>query len=71
MPIIHIDGKEYEFETLSEEAKKQLQMMQYVDNELQRLQAQSAVLQTARISYAKALQQALPQLFEGDTIKLG
>ena len=71
MPIIHIDGKEYEFETLSEEAKKQLQMMQYVDNELQRLQAQSAVLQTARISYAKALQQALPQLFDGDTIKLG
>ena len=71
MPIINIDGKEYELETLSEDAKKQLQMMQYVDNELQRLQAQSAVLQTARISYAKALQQALPQLFEGDTIKLG
>ena len=46
-------------------------MMQYVDNELQRLQAQSAVLQTARISYAKALQQALPPQFDGDTIKLG
>ena len=71
MPIINIDGKEYELETLSEDAKKQLQMMQYVDNELQRLQAQSAVLQTARISYAKALQQALPALFDGDTIKLG
>ena len=71
MPIINIDGKEYELETLSEDAKKQLQMMQYVDNELQRLQAQSAVLQTARISYAKALQQALPPQFEGDTIKLG
>ena len=71
MPIINIDDKEYEFETLSEDAKKQLQMMQYVDNELQRLQAQSAVLQTARISYAKALQQALPPQFDRDTIKLG
>ena len=71
MPIININGKEYELDTLSEDAKKQLQMMQYVDNELQRLQAQSAVLQTARISYAKALQQALPSPFEGDTIKLG
>ena len=71
MPNITIDNKEYELDTLSDEAKNQLQMMQFVDNELQRLQAQAAVLQTARNAYAKALTEALPQPFAGDTMKLG
>ena len=45
--------------TLSEEAKAQLQSLQFVDQELAKLQAQAAVLQTARIAYAKALNDAL------------
>jgi Family of unknown function (DUF6447) len=69
MPAIKIDDKEYEYDTLPQEAKSQLQMLQFVDAELARLQAQSAALQTARISYAKALGEALPR-FEGDTIKI-
>lgn len=36
MPIIKIDNKEYDFDSLSDEAKKQLQMLQYVDSELAR-----------------------------------
>ena len=74
IPIVKIDNKEYEFDKLSAEAKGQLQSLQFVDAELQRLQAQAAVLQTARVSYFKALQQALaesPVPFVGDTIKLG
>ena len=71
MPIIKIDDKEYDFDKLPDEAKKQLQMMQFVDNELQRLQGQAAVLQTARVAYAKALTEALPSPFAGDTMKLG
>jgi len=74
MPIIKIDNKEYEFDKLSAEAKGQLQSLQFVDAELQRMQAQVAVLQTARVAYSKALQQALLELpvpFAGDTIKLG
>ncbi len=71
MPIIKIDNKEYELDSLSDEAKNQLQMMQFVDNELQRLQAQAAVLQTARVAYSKALNEALPSSFAGDTLKLG
>jgi len=59
MPIIKIDEKEYEFDTLSEEAKAQLGMLQFVDAELQRLSAQTAVLQTARVAYSKALNDAL------------
>ena len=70
MPIFKIDNKEYELDSLSGEAKAQLQSLQFVDGELQRLQAQAAVLQTARVAYAKALQEALPSPFAGDTLKL-
>ena len=38
--------------------------MQFCDQELARLQAQTAVLQTARLSYSKALQAALPTPLE-------
>lgn len=70
MPMIKIDDKEYDLDSLPDEAKKQLQMLQYVDTELARLQAQGAVLQTARGAYVNALKQALPSPFAGDTIKL-
>ena len=59
MPIINIDNKDYELDTLSEETKAQLASLQFVDAELQRLNAQTAVLQTARMAYAKALNEAL------------
>ena len=71
MPIVKIDEKEYDLNSLSEEARKQLQMLQYVDAELARLSAQGAVLQTARQAYVAALKAALPSPFAGDTIKLG
>ena len=59
MPIIKIDEKDYELDTLSDEAKAQLTSIQFVDAELQRVNAQAAVLQTARMAYAKALNDAL------------
>ena len=59
MSIIKIDDKDYDTETLSEEAKAQLAGIQFVDQELQRLNAQAAILQTARVAYAKALNDAL------------
>lgn len=59
MAAITIDGKEYDTETLSDEAKNQLQSINFVDQELARLNAQAAVLQTARSVYAKALNDAL------------
>ena len=59
MPIIKIDDKDYELDSLSDDAKAQLGMVQFVDAELQRLNAQTAVLQTARMAYAKALNDAL------------
>ena len=59
MPIIKIDDKDYDTDTLSDEAKSQIQSIQFVDQELAKLQAQAAVMQTARIAYAKALNDAL------------
>ena len=64
MPTITIDNRAYDLDTLSIEAKAQLQSLQFVDAELQRLQAQTAVLQTARMAYSKALQAALPSVLE-------
>jgi hypothetical protein len=70
MTTITIDNKEYDLGTLSDEAKAQLISLQFVDQELQRLQAQTAAYQTARMAYAKALNEALPTFSASDTIKL-
>ena len=61
MTIITIDNKEFEFESLSEDAKAQLISMQFVDQEIAQLQARLAAMQTARIGYANALNEALPK----------
>jgi len=60
MTTITIDDIVYDLANLSAEAKAHLMSMQFVDQELARLQGQTAALQTARIAYAKALQEALP-----------
>lgn len=59
MTIIKIDNVEYDIDKLSPETKAQLISMQFCDQELQRLQAQAAAIQTARQAYAKALQASL------------
>ena len=69
MPIIKIDNVDYDTDTLSNDAKAQLVSLQFCDQELQRLQAQAAAMQTARMAYAKALQSALPAMPAGDTLK--
>jgi len=70
MATLKIDNKEYDLDTLSDECKAQLASIQFVEQELARLQAQAAALQTARTAYAKALQAALPVVGGSDTIKL-
>lgn len=70
MTTITIDHHEYELDVLSDEAKAQLQSLQFVDAELARLTAQIAVLQTARIAYSHALQKALPPASASDAKRL-
>ncbi len=60
MPNITINNIDHDLDTLTDEAKAQLGSLQFVDAELVRLANQTAVLQTARIAYSKALQAALP-----------
>ncbi|MFT0533293.1 hypothetical protein ACMHYJ_10780 [Castellaniella hirudinis] len=60
MPTLKIDDVEYDLDGLSDAAKAQLQSIQFVDQELARLQRQIAVMQTARKSYLAALKAALP-----------
>lgn len=55
MQTIKIGDKEYDLANLSYEAKNQLSSIQFVDSELERLQAKAAVLQTARMAYVKEL----------------
>jgi hypothetical protein len=69
MTTINIDNIEYDTDKLSDEAKAQLASLQFCDQELQRLQAQAAAYQTARMAYAKALQSALPAMPTSDTLK--
>jgi len=69
MPTIKIDEKEYDLDSLSDDAKAQLQMVQLTDQELGRLNAQLAIAQTARAAYAKALTATLPEALPSDTIR--
>ena len=69
MTTITIDNIEYDTDKLSDEAKAQLVSLQFCDQEIQRLQAQAAAIQTARMAYAKALQSALPSMPASDTLK--
>jgi hypothetical protein len=66
---IKIDNIDYYIDKLTHEAKAQLVSLQFGDQELARLQAQAAAIQTARMAYAKALQAALPAMPAGDTLK--
>ena len=65
---INIDNVEYDTDKLSDDAKAQLVSLQFCDQELARLQAQAAAIQTARMAYAKALQSALPAMPTSDTL---
>ncbi len=70
MPTIKIDNIDYDLDSLPDDAKAQLQSIQFVDQELIRLQAQVAAMQTARNAYVSALKAALPVVMGGDTTKL-
>jgi len=69
MPNIKIDDKEYDLDSISNEAKAQIEMLLATDNKIRELQRDLAIAQTARICYGKALT-GLLDVPVGDTIKL-
>jgi hypothetical protein len=56
-----INGKEYLIKDLSDDAKAQLQSLQFVKAEIQRLNAQLSVVKTAEAAYQRALVEVLPK----------
>ncbi len=57
---ISINGKEYAVEDLNDDAKAQLQSLQFVRAEIVRLNAQLAVVKTAESAYQRSLIDNLP-----------
>ena len=55
MPKITVDGIEYNTEDLSDNGKAQLASLQFLEVQVQKLQNEIAVYQTARNSYILAL----------------
>ena len=66
MPKVTIDGIEYNSEDLSDNGKAQLASLQFLQVQMQKLQSEIAVYQTARASYAAALKKELDQIAETD-----
>ena len=59
--MVTIDGKEYDVDTLSDDAKGQLISLQVTDQKIAQLQQELAIFQTARAAYGRALTEALPK----------
>jgi len=59
MTKVTIDDKEYETDDMSENAQAQLVSLQFVNNEILRLQALTAAMQTAANGYQVALGEEL------------
>ena len=59
MAKVTIDGKEYDTDSMTDNAKKQLASLQFTSSEANRLEALLAVTKTAQAAYTKALQTEL------------
>ena len=59
---ITIDGTKYNVDDLSENARAQILNIQFVDAQLQQLQNEWAVCDTARIGYTNALKKEVANL---------
>ncbi|MEM6305726.1 MAG: hypothetical protein AAF744_13490 [Pseudomonadota bacterium] len=61
MAKVTIDGKEYDSDALSEEARNNVLNIQYCEQKLAELKREQAIAQTARNAYAQALKAQLPK----------
>ena len=59
---ITVDDVEYNLDDLSDEAKAQISNIQFVDAQLQQLNNELAVSDTARIGYSSALKAELTKI---------
>jgi hypothetical protein len=65
-PTITVDGVDYALDSLSDNAKAQLANIQFVDGQIQQLNNEWAVSDTARIGYTNALKNELAKTAKAD-----
>lgn len=72
MGTLRINDEDYDIESLSDEAKAQIASIQFVENEIKRLEMSIAALKTARNGYTAALTQLVsePTLKESDEVQI-
>ncbi len=58
-PTLTVDGKDYDPETISDNAKTIIRNVQFCDQELQQIRMRTAAIQTARQAYVTALKREL------------
>ena len=61
MATVTVDGKEYDSDKMSDEAKATVLSLQFVQSELTRLEAAIAVYKTAEVAYSKGLKERLEE----------
>jgi len=71
---VTIDGVDYDTDTMSQESRQQLEMLVMTEQKIRQLQAEVAMMQTARQAYAAALKASLvapatPEAGLGETFK--
>jgi len=59
---IEIDGRQYELDKLSDNAKLQIENIKFVDSMLQQLNNEWAIADTAKMAYTKALKSECEKL---------
>ena len=57
MAKVTIDGNDYDFDSLSQKAKENIASLQFVQEELKKLNAQIAVYQTASNAYSSVIKE--------------
>jgi hypothetical protein len=68
MAKVSIDGVEYDTETMSQESRQQLEMLALTEQKVRQLQAEVAMMQTARQAYANALKASLVSIQPQPTV---
>lgn len=66
-PKLNIDGVEYNLDELTQAAREQVANIQFVDAQIQQLNNEWAVADTARIGYTRALKSDLAKSKAGST----
>lgn len=61
MAKVTIEGKDYELDELSEQAKGTIVSLQFVQAEIKRLEAQLAVYKTAEMAYIRGLKKEMEE----------